>query len=170
MLVMPKLLRYRVAVDQVLRGLEQHATRAAVRIAEDIPLRDFVRDRQVGDAGKLERLAVDPDRMFRGVVDDERSVGNGPVKKRPVRRGRLRRAEIAARDKDAAVGMLRREVPDGGNEFVGMGGRQAALRGRQVEPVQGQRAEQEVHVRIHESRNHRLALEVDDGGASAVPG
>ena len=147
-------------VHDFLSRFEQQAGGMAAGIANDIALLVRICNRFIRDAGHRERAGVDPQRMLRGVVHDDRPIAHGLIEQRAGRGGRGFRAEIAAPDQDAAVGMAGSVGTHGRDERIRLRRRDAVLRRGQIETGDLQRTEQQVHMRVHDAWNDRAAFQI----------
>ena len=82
--------------------------------------------------------------------------------------GGRHRAEIGPAEQDGILGMFGRIGAHALDQQIRLVGRDARLRRREVEPVQGEGAVQHVHVGVDDARDDRLPMQIDDARAAAT--
>ena len=143
-------------------GFQQHTRRVTAGVADDAAFFVDVLYGSIGEACELERRGIEPERVLRGVVDDQRTVRDGAIEQCERGCRRRYRAEIGARQEHRILRMCGRISLQTFDENLGLVRCDARFGRRQIEPVQRVRAVEQVHMRIDDARNHGLAVEVDD--------
>ena len=149
------------AGGQLHGGLEQHTARMAAGIADDAAFFIGVLHRQVRDAGHGEGRAVQPHRMFGGVVNYHRAVRHGLIEQRMGRSAGRHGVEIGTNEQHRVLGVCSRILFELGDQQLRLFRRYARFRRGQVQSMQCKGAVQQVHVRVDDARDDRLSVQVD---------
>src|SRR5271157_3651527 len=131
-------------------------------VANDIFLLRRVGHWLIRESGQGHGSRVDPERMFGCVVYNERTLRNGAVQQL-MGRGRWRgSAEVGSDNQNLIVGMARGVSLDPLDHAFGIVfWSNARFRRREIQPVEFERAEPHVSMRIGESRNDGPPLKIN---------